>query len=197
MKLSVVFILLLGSVIAAYAEDTLVIYKYIDYKGIVHITSEKPEWWKEEYDNVEDWKTIKPPQESDEQKTETGNDTTGEHTEGEHIEPGTEAGVPPSEEQPKVDESMTEQPAPPPAQEPNPPDESLNPADSGTQPAQDESAPFIGNTRTKIFHRSDCRIIFRPNREDKFAIPKNLRIFFQTREDAEGRGYKPCKICNP
>jgi len=50
-------------------------------------------------------------------------------------------------------------------------------------------AKYIGNARSKKFHRPDCEWA------QKIA-PEN-RVEFRTREEAVEAGYVPCKVCNP
>jgi hypothetical protein len=48
------------------------------------------------------------------------------------------------------------------------------------------SQGFIGNTKSKIYHRLSC-----------FNVPQSeaRRIVFETRADAVTAGYKPCGMC--
>lgn len=49
------------------------------------------------------------------------------------------------------------------------------------------SGEYIGNKKTKKFHRSSCR-----------SLPKESnRVRFSSRDKAKSSGYSPCKICNP
>ncbi len=48
---------------------------------------------------------------------------------------------------------------------------------------------YIGNRNSKVFHRYDCDSV----REMK---EKN-KVEFETKEEAEEAGYKPCSRCNP
>ncbi|MEI8002881.1 MAG: Ada metal-binding domain-containing protein [Methanothrix sp.] len=50
-------------------------------------------------------------------------------------------------------------------------------------------ARFMGSITSKKYHRLDCRYALK-------IKPEN-RIYFQSREDAKGQGYLPCKSCNP
>ncbi|MCX6674194.1 MAG: hypothetical protein NTY37_10505 [Methanothrix sp.] len=52
-----------------------------------------------------------------------------------------------------------------------------------------ESGKFMGSITSKKYHRLDCRYALK-------IKPENC-IYFQSREDAKGQGYLPCKICNP
>lgn len=49
------------------------------------------------------------------------------------------------------------------------------------------SGDFIGNKNTKKFHRPTC---------SSLPAEKN-RVYFDSREEAVGEGYDPCKRCNP
>lgn len=55
--------------------------------------------------------------------------------------------------------------------------------------AQNETASYIGNRNSKVFHLKDCSGI--KNMQDK------NKIEFTNREDATNAGYKPCSNCNP
>lgn len=55
--------------------------------------------------------------------------------------------------------------------------------------AQNETAPYIGNRNSKVFHLKDCGGI-------KDMQDKN-KIEFSNRNDAEKAGYKPCSNCKP
>ncbi|WP_054692097.1 Ada metal-binding domain-containing protein [Syntrophomonas palmitatica] len=46
---------------------------------------------------------------------------------------------------------------------------------------------YIGNKRSKIFHRPDCH-----------SLPAEYnRIYFNCRDDAVDRGFRPCGSCRP
>ncbi len=46
---------------------------------------------------------------------------------------------------------------------------------------------YIGNKKSKKFHRTDCR-----------TLPaENNRVFLKSYEDAVKQGYSPCGNCNP
>ena len=51
----------------------------------------------------------------------------------------------------------------------------------------DNTAGWVGNTGSHVFHTPDC----------KFSKSKNCTAVFSTREDAVKEGYKPCSTCNP
>ena len=51
------------------------------------------------------------------------------------------------------------------------------------------TAEYIGNSNSHVFHKSDC------------GSAKNMkdsnRVIFSSRDKAVGKGYTPCKRCNP
>jgi endonuclease YncB( thermonuclease family) len=53
----------------------------------------------------------------------------------------------------------------------------------------DESGPYIGNTRSRRFHRPTCRF--------GKATSAKSRIIFKKKYDAYWAGYSPCKQCKP
>ncbi|RDV83043.1 nuclease [Ammonifex thiophilus] len=50
-------------------------------------------------------------------------------------------------------------------------------------------AGYIGNARSKVFHRPDC--------EWAQKIAPHNRVEFRSREEALEAGYRPCEVCNP
>lgn len=46
---------------------------------------------------------------------------------------------------------------------------------------------YVGNARSKVFHKLTCR----------YANCKNCVMKFNNKEDAIKNGYRPCKVCNP
>lgn len=50
-----------------------------------------------------------------------------------------------------------------------------------------QAANYIGNRNSKKFHLPTCRSLPKPSNQ----------VFFQTRDEAIGRGFVPCKICRP
>ena len=48
---------------------------------------------------------------------------------------------------------------------------------------------YIGNSKSKVFHRPNCRHARR--------IKPEYRVIFSTREEAINAGYRPCKVCKP
>ncbi len=55
-------------------------------------------------------------------------------------------------------------------------------------PSPGGEALYVGNARTKKFHRPDCRWA-------EEISPAN-RVEFRSREEAIRQGYEPCKVCN-
>ncbi|MGQ9498707.1 MAG: thermonuclease family protein [Desulfotomaculales bacterium] len=56
-------------------------------------------------------------------------------------------------------------------------------------PAPAGQGPYIGNLRSKKFHRPDCEGVAEMS-------PAN-RVHFETREEAVRQGYEPCRLCRP
>lgn len=52
-----------------------------------------------------------------------------------------------------------------------------------------EEVKYIGNARSKVFHRPDCEWA------QKTAL--HNRVEFSSREEAIKSGYRPCKVCRP
>ena len=60
-------------------------------------------------------------------------------------------------------------------------------AEIQTNPTENQTVEYVGNLRSKVFHRSSC-----PN------LPQaQNRILFKNRSAAIGAGYSPCGKCNP
>jgi micrococcal nuclease len=55
--------------------------------------------------------------------------------------------------------------------------------------AAGEPEYYIGNKKSKIFHRPDCQWA-------KKIAPQN-KVIFKYREEAVKAGYRPCKVCKP
>lgn len=53
--------------------------------------------------------------------------------------------------------------------------------------ATEQSIAYHGNTKSKIFHKPDCR----------YYNCKNCTVQFMNRQEAVDAGYRPCKICKP
>ena len=51
------------------------------------------------------------------------------------------------------------------------------------------ASSYVGNAKTKKFHYADCSMVNKMN-------PAN-KVFLNTRDEAIGAGYVPCKRCNP
>lgn len=64
------------------------------------------------------------------------------------------------------------------------------PSISQVVPASDqtaEPAQYIANKRSGIFHRADC----------SYLPAEHNRGYFETSEEAENAGYRPCEHCSP
>ena len=58
---------------------------------------------------------------------------------------------------------------------------------ASTRSTRDAAAHYVGNSRSRVFHRIDCR----------YASCANCNVAFATRDDAINRGYRPGGCCNP
>ncbi|ACX52448.1 nuclease (SNase domain protein) [Ammonifex degensii KC4] len=56
-------------------------------------------------------------------------------------------------------------------------------------PPTGKETKYIGNARSKVFHRPDC--------EWAQKISPRNRVEFRNKEEALEAGYRPCKVCNP
>ena len=73
----------------------------------------------------------------------------------------------------------------------------IDPADVGTagtkQKGQDgdtqTKGPYIGNIKSKVFHKADCKLVQKMKAENKQA--------FSVRAEAFEQGYRPCTTCRP
>ena len=54
-------------------------------------------------------------------------------------------------------------------------------------PTKPAPGGFVGNTGSKIFHRADCPAAKKMKADKKVALA--------SREEAEKKGYKACKLC--
>lgn len=48
---------------------------------------------------------------------------------------------------------------------------------------------YVGNKKTKVFHKINCRYVKK--------IKKTNKVFFKTKKQAQKAGYKACKVCKP
>jgi hypothetical protein len=55
--------------------------------------------------------------------------------------------------------------------------------------SQEAEGKFVGSITSKKYHRLDCRYALK--------IKPDNRVYFKSREDAEGQSYLPCKVCSP
>lgn len=67
------------------------------------------------------------------------------------------------------------------------PADEVEPAESEKNSAAEIA--YIGNAKTRIFHKSTCSSVSTMKEENK--------VKFEDREDAVSGGYKPCGRCNP
>ena len=51
------------------------------------------------------------------------------------------------------------------------------------------AASYVGNKNSKIFHYNNCKWV------DKMQFEN--QIVFNSRDEAVGNGYRPCKKCSP
>ena len=51
------------------------------------------------------------------------------------------------------------------------------------------ASSYVGNAHSHKFHYSDCRYVSQMNESNK--------VWFDSREEAIGSGYVPCKVCRP
>ena len=51
------------------------------------------------------------------------------------------------------------------------------------------AASYVGNKNSKIFHYTDCSSAAKMKAEN--------RVSFNSRDEAVGNGYRPCKKCSP
>ncbi|MDN5363982.1 MAG: micrococcal nuclease [Eubacteriales bacterium] len=56
-------------------------------------------------------------------------------------------------------------------------------------PSTSKETKYIGNIRSRIFHRPDCQWA------QKIALRN--RVEFKSREEALEAGYRPCNVCSP
>lgn len=74
-----------------------------------------------------------------------------------------------------------------------PPSQQAQPADNGKNSANPSAASnkieYVGSKTSKVFHRADC-----PHAK---RLDPAKTLVFQTRQQAEQNGRRPCKTCNP
>jgi hypothetical protein len=69
------------------------------------------------------------------------------------------------------------------------------PAPTATAKAETKPAPmpaatgFVGNSNSKVFHKSDCKAVA--------TMKAGHKVAFATKAEAEKAGFKACKICKP
>ena len=52
-----------------------------------------------------------------------------------------------------------------------------------------QAANYVGNANSKVFHYSTCSSVA--------AMKDKNKVFFETKEQAESKGFRPCKNCSP
>jgi micrococcal nuclease len=63
-------------------------------------------------------------------------------------------------------------------------------ADQATAPAESESTvQYVGSINSDKYHNPSCQWAGKIKPENE--------IWFSTKDDAEGAGYVPCKVCKP
>lgn len=65
----------------------------------------------------------------------------------------------------------------------------LNVTEGSPEPGKDGAKQYVGSTTSRKYHLPDCRYA-------KKIKPEHL-VFFSSKEEAESKGYEPCKVCNP
>lgn len=168
---------------SAAKSDDQTVYRWVDDEGIIHMTSEKPDWWKDEFDLVDDWRTVRPVKETEEEAAPSTDTEEG-------------AGAVEDDDQDQSRQKKLKEPA---VHVEKHKTEDAKAAKDNKNADGDESAEpaFVGNKRTKIFHLFKCPLVYRKNRDDPCLIPKSMRITFKNEEEALQGGYRACKICNP
>ncbi len=68
-------------------------------------------------------------------------------------------------------------------------DEETVEVEKATATVSTESSAYIGNKNSKVFHTPDCASVTEMSNKNK--------VSFQSRDDAEKSGYRPCGSCNP
>ncbi len=68
-------------------------------------------------------------------------------------------------------------------------EDSSNATNAGKASQNEQEVRYIGSTTSKKYHLPECRYA-------KKIKPEHM-ISFSSREEAESRGYEPCKVCNP
>lgn len=60
---------------------------------------------------------------------------------------------------------------------------------SSAQTAEAGQEQYIGNSNSKVYHRSTC--------ESAIVMKDHNKVYFESVEQAEKMGYRPCKRCDP
>ncbi|MCX8207186.1 MAG: hypothetical protein N3G75_05060 [Methanothrix sp.] len=65
----------------------------------------------------------------------------------------------------------------------------LNVTVGAAKPEQDGAKQYIGSTTSRKYHLPECRYA-------KKIKPEHI-VIFSSKEEAESKGYEPCRVCNP
>lgn len=60
---------------------------------------------------------------------------------------------------------------------------------SSTESAEADQEQYVGNANSKVYHRSTC--------ESAFTMKEKNKVFFDSTDQAESKGFRPCKNCSP
>lgn len=60
---------------------------------------------------------------------------------------------------------------------------------SSAQTAEAGQEQYIGNSNSNVYHRSTC--------ESAIIMKDHNKVYFESAEQAEKMGYRPCKRCDP
>ncbi|WP_369425093.1 Ada metal-binding domain-containing protein [Methanothrix sp.] len=66
---------------------------------------------------------------------------------------------------------------------------SLNVTGGSAKPERDGTKQYVGSTTSRKYHLPECRYA-------KKIKPEHV-VIFSSKEEAESRGYEPCRVCNP
>ncbi|MDI9616650.1 MAG: Ada metal-binding domain-containing protein [Methanothrix sp.] len=65
----------------------------------------------------------------------------------------------------------------------------LNVTGGSAKPERDGTKQYVGSTTSRKYHLPECRYA-------KKIKPEHV-VIFSSKEEAESRGYEPCRVCNP
>lgn len=66
---------------------------------------------------------------------------------------------------------------------------SLNVTGGAAKPERDGTKQYVGSTTSRKYHLPECRYAKK--------IKAEHVVIFSSKEEAESRGYEPCRVCNP